>query len=271
MEYTKVKYAVEDKVAYVSMDSPANMNAFDEVMLDELEHAIGVADNDPGVKCIVVGSTTRKAFSSGGDVANMYEGLKAVGKEVFQVEFGKVIAKMANVTLAIRKSKKPVVGAVQGACAGAGFNVALACDYVIATAATVFIQAFAKIGLVPDAGGIWLLTRACGLNKGMELALTADMIFAEDAKNLGFVAEVIDEVDEEDPAFMEAVKKRAKKFTYGPSASYEYMKKLCWESEFQGFEEFVKKEVEAQMACGGTDDFAEGVAAFCEKRRASFK
>jgi enoyl-CoA hydratase/carnithine racemase len=197
----------------------------------------------------------------------MYQGLKEYGKEKFAEEFNQSIAKMANVTIAIRKLSKPVVGAVQGACAGAGFNVALACDYVIATQASVFIQAFVKVGLVPDAGGVYLLTRACGLNKGMELALTGDMLFADDAKTIGFVAEVI----EDDDAFAEAVYKRAKKFTYGPSASYAYMKKLAWESEFKGFEEFVKKEVEYQVICGGTDDFLEGVSAFCEKRKASFK
>lgn len=267
MEFTKVKYAVSEKVAIISMDSPKNMNAFDEVMLDELEEAIHMADADANVKSILLNSTTTKAFSAGGDVASMYDGIKNHPKDEFVSEFGKSIAKMANVTKAIRKSPKPVVGAVQGACAGAGFNVALACDYVIATQASVFIQAFVKLGLIPDAGGIFLLTRACGLNKGMELALTGDMIFADDAKTLGFVAEVI----EDDDAFAEAAMKRAKKFTYGPSTSYEYMKKLCWESEFLGFEAYVKKEVEAQMVCGATDDFFEGVSAFSEKRRASFK
>jgi enoyl-CoA hydratase/carnithine racemase len=267
MEYTKVKYAVEEKIAYVSMNSPKNMNAFDETMLDELEDAIKKADGDPAVKVIVINSTTDKAFSAGGDVGAMYEGLKTAGKEEFQKEFGLSIAKMANVTVAIRKAKKPVVGAVQGACAGAGFNVALACDYVVATSASVFMQAFVKLGLIPDAGGIYLLTRAVGLNKGMELALTADMIFADDAKTLGFVAEVI----EDDDAFKEAVTKRAKKFTFGPSTSYEYMKKLAWEAEFKGFEDFIKEEVKAQMVCGGTDDFAEGVSAFVEKRKAAFK
>ncbi|NLH02087.1 MAG: enoyl-CoA hydratase/isomerase family protein [Clostridiales bacterium] len=267
MEFTKVKYSVADRIATISMDSPKNMNAFDEVMLDELETALKMSEEDANVKCVLLNSTTSKAFSAGGDVAAMYEGIKNNSREAFTTEFGKSIAKMANVTIAIRKLSKPVVAAVQGACAGAGFNVALACDYVIATQASVYIQAFVKIGLVPDAGGIYLLTRSCGLNKGMELALTGDMIFADDAKTLGFVAEVI----EDDDAFAEAAYKRAKKFTYGPSASYAYMKKLAWESEFKGFEEFVKKEVEAQMACGATDDFVEGVSAFCEKRRASFK
>ncbi|MEG1241646.1 MAG: enoyl-CoA hydratase-related protein [Oscillospiraceae bacterium] len=266
MEFTKVNYAVSERVAVISMNSPKNMNAFDETMLDELCEALAMAEKDASVKAVIINSATTKAFSAGGDVGSMYQGIKALGKDGFAPEFGKSITKMANVTIAIKKLSKPVIGAVQGACAGAGFNVALACDYVMATQASVFIQAFVKLGLIPDAGGIFLLTRACGVNKGMELALTGDMIFAADAKALGFVAEVIEDED----TFADAVMKRAKKFTFGPASSYAYMKQLAWESEFQGFEAYVKKEVEAQIACGATDDFVEGVSAFVEKRKASF-
>lgn len=268
MEFTKVKYEVTEKVAIISMDSPKNMNAFDETLLDELVEAFKMADANADVKAILINSTTDKAFSAGGDVAAMYDGVKNHSKEEFIAEFGKSIAKMANVTKAILRSPKPVVGAVQGACAGAGVGVALACDYTMATQASVFMTAFSKLGLVPDAGGIYLLTRAVGLKKASELAMDGgQMVFADDAKELGMVNEVI----EDDDAFAEATLKKAKKFTYGPSASYKYIKELVWESEFKGFDEYVKKEVDAQMACGATDDFAEGVAAFVEKRRASFK
>ncbi len=269
MEYTKIKYAVSERVATISMDSPKNMNAFDGIMLDELEDAIHKADADESVKAILINSTTDKAFSAGGDVAAMYDGMKNNAREAFTEAFGSEIAKMANVTKAILKSPKPVVGAVQGACAGAGIGVALACDYTMATQATVFMTAFSKLGLVPDAGGIYLLTRAVGLKKAAELAMDGgQMVFADDAKALGMINEVI----EDDDAFADAALKRAKKFTYGPAASYNYIKQLVWESEFKnGFEAYVAKEVEAQKACGATDDFFEGVSAFCEKRRASFK
>lgn len=268
MEFTKVKYEVKEKVAIVSMDSPKNMNAFDEIMLDELEAAIKMADENADVKAIIINSSTSNAFSAGGDVAMMYDGIKNHPKDEFIAEFGKSIAKMANVTKAILKSPKPVVAAVQGACAGAGIGVALACDYTMATQASVFMTAFSKLGLVPDAGGIYLLTRAVGLKKATELSMDGgQMVFADDAKALGMVNEVI----EDDDAFAEAVMKKAKKFTYGPSTSYKFIKELVYESEFKGFDEYVKKEVDAQMACGETDDFAEGASAFVEKRRASFK
>ncbi len=267
MDFTKVKYEVKDRVAIISMDSPKNMNAFDEIMLDELEAAIHMADEDASVKSMLINSTTEKAFSAGGDVAAMYDGIKNNAKEDFIREFGKSIGKMANVTKAILKSPKPVVGAVQGACAGAGVGVALACDYTMSTQASVFMTAFSKLGLVPDAGGIYLLTRAVGLKKAVELAMDGgQMVFADDAKALGMINEVI----EDDDAFAEATLKRAKKFTYGPSASYKYIKELVWESEFNGFDAYVKKEVDAQMACGATADFEEGVSGFVEKRRANF-
>ncbi len=268
MEFTKVKYAVDERVAIISMDGAANMNAFDEVLIDELVAAFGMADADANIKAILLNSTSDKAFSAGGDVAAMYDGIKNHAKEEFIVEFGKTIAKMAEVSKAILKSPKPVVAAVQGACAGAGIGVALACDYTMATQASVFMTAFSKLGLIPDAGGIYLLTRAVGLKKANELAMDGgQMVFADDAKALGMVNEVI----EDDDAFAEATLKKAKKLTYGPSASFKYIKELVWESEFKGFDEFVKKEVDAQMACGATDDFAEGVSGFVEKRRATFQ
>ncbi len=268
MDFTKVKYAVEERVAIISMDSPKNMNAFDSVMLNDLVAAFKMAEEDANVKAILLNSTTAKAFSAGGDVSAMHAGQTAGTREEFTEGFGAEISKMADVTKAILKSTKPVVGAVQGACAGAGIGVALACDYTMATQATVFMTAFSKLGLVPDAGGIYLLTRAVGTKKATELAMDGgQMVFADDAKALGMINEVI----EDDDAFAEAALKRAKKFTYGPSASYNYIKKLVWESEFKGFEAYVEKEVEAQKACGATDDFYEGVAAFVEKRRASFK
>ena len=273
MEFTKVKYAVDERVAIISMDNPANMNAFDEVMLDELCDALAKADADKDVKAVIINSTNTDkfpspAFSAGGDVKAMYDGMKNNPKDLFVQEFGKSIAKMANVTKAIKMLSKPVVGAVQGACAGAGVGVALACDYVMATETSVFMTAFSKLGLVPDAGGIYLLTRAVGLKKAAELAMDGgQMVFADDAKALGMINEVI----EDDDAFAEAALKKAKKFTYGPSASYKYIKELVWESEFNGFDAYVKREVDAQMACGATDDFKEGVGGFVEKRRPSFK
>ena len=265
MDLTKVTYNVEGRVAVVSMNAPKNLNAFDEQMLADLCEAFRMAGEDDNVKVVLLNSTTPQAFSAGGDIGMFYAGLKEKGVENFGAEFGPSIAKMANVTRAMKQLPKPIVGAIQGACAGAGFNVALACDYLVAAEHSVFMQAFVKLGLIPDAGGLYLLTRAVGVNKGLQLALTGENVTATQGKDLGFVAEVLP-----DEGFVESAMKVAKKLSFGPATSYACMKKLVWESEFKGFEEFVKAEVEAQSVCAGTDDFAEGVFAFVEKRQAAF-
>lgn len=262
MEFKKVQYVVnkEEKLAVISMDSPKNLNAFDAALIDELVAALKLSDEDPDVKAVILNSTGR-AFSAGGDIGTMYKGLKAG-----ELNFSEDIEKMATVSLAIKKLTKPVVAACNGAVAGAGFNVALACDYVVAAEDAVFIQAFVNIGLVPDAGGLYLLTRAVGVNKAAELAMTGRPVTAKEGQQLGFVAQVV-----EPDAVQAAAVKAAKRFAAGPSNSFKYMKQLIMESSFKDFEEYIKKEVEAQTICGDTEDFAEGVYAFVEKRKPNYK
>lgn len=260
MEFKKIKYEVQDNIATVSMDSPKNLNAFNEELIDELVVALGMCEKDPGVKVVVLGSTG-KAFSAGGDIGAMYQGIKGGN-----LDFGGSIAKMAQVSLAIKKLSKPVIAAVFGAAAGAGFNVALACDYVVAADNASFIQAFVNIGLIPDAGGLYLLTRAVGANKACELAMTGRPVSAAEGKQLGFVAEVVPAEE-----FQAAVAKAAKRMAAGPRNSYAEMKRLMWESEFKDFESYVAEEVKSQVICGDTEDFKEGVCAFVEKRRPSYQ
>lgn len=262
MEYTKVKYAVdtEKRVAIVSLDSPSNLNAFNGTLIDELVDACGKCEADPNVKAVILNSTGR-AFSAGGDIGAMYKGIKTN-----TLNFSEDIRKMAEVSIAIKKLTKPVIASCNGAVAGAGFNLALACDYIIADENAMFMQAFVNIGLIPDAGGFYLLTRAVGVNKAMELALTGRPVKAEEAKALGFVAKVVKAED-----LAAETMKIAAGFAKGPSASYKFMKSLVWESDFKGLEEFVKAEVEAQTTCGDTEDFKEGVCAFVEKRTPKFQ
>lgn len=259
MEFTKVNYKTEGKTAIISMNSPKNLNAFDETLIDELVEALHLADEDPQVKAVLLNSTC-KAFSAGGDIGAMYMGIKNN-----DLDFAGAIAKMASVTVAIKKLTKPVICAVRGAAAGAGFNVALACDYVIADESAMFMQAFVNIGLIPDAGGFYLLTRAVGVNKATELAMTGRPVPAQEAKDLGFVAQVVK--PEEFDAAVEATMKR---FTYGPSVSFAEMKRLIWESDFKNFEDYIQEEVRSQTICGETADFKEGICAFVEKRKPAF-
>ncbi|MEG2175711.1 MAG: enoyl-CoA hydratase-related protein [Oscillibacter sp.] len=259
MEYTKLIYAVEGGVATVSLNSPKNMNAFDETLLDELVAAFGEAEGNRAVRAVILNSTG-KNFSGGGDIGAMYMGIQKN-----DLDFDSSIAKMASVTVCIKKMTKPVIAAVSGAVAGAAFNVALACDFCIAAEDSKFIQAFVGIGLIPDAGGFYLLTRAVGVNKAAELAMSGRPVGAEEAKNLGFVCQTCPP-----DALAEAAQKLAGKLSVGPALAYAKMKELLYESSFSDFEDYIRHEVAAQTACGASDDFKEGVCAFVEKRRPNF-
>lgn len=262
MELKKVQYNVskEDRIAVISMDSPKNLNAFDVAFIDELVYALKLGEEDPDVRAVLINSTGR-AFSAGGDIANMYRGLKTG-----ELNFEEDIKKMALVSMTIKQMSKPVVAACNGAVAGAGFNMALACDYIVAAEDAVFMQAFVNIALVPDAGGFYLLTRAVGVNKAMELAMTGRSVSAQEGKQLGFVAQISTAEELHQSSY-----KAAKRFAAGPSKAFAQMKKLIWESDFKDFEAYVEEEVKSQILCGDTSDFKEGVSAFVEKRRPDYE
>lgn len=260
MDLTKVKYSVSGSVALICLDSPKNLNAFDEVLIDEVVYALRCAKQDGEIRAVIL-SSSGKNFSAGGDIGSMYKGLKDG-----TLDFNTLISKMAAISLAIKQLPKPVIAAVSGAVAGASFNVALACDFCIAADNAQFIQAFVNVGLVPDGGGFYLLTRAVGVNKAAELAMTGRAVGAAEAKALGFVCEVCppDELEQR-------AQQLAQRLAAGPSMSYAEMKRLIMVSDFRDFEDYIKEEVKSQVACAETEDFKEGVSAFVEKRKARFQ
>ena len=259
MEFIKINYSVENFVAKVVLNSPQNINALDEAMLDELIEVLEVIEQDDAVKVVVL-TGSGKGFSAGGDIKAMYAALKSGA-----MDFGDAIVKAGRVSLNIKKLSKPVIAAVHGAVAGAGVNVALACDFCIAAEDTQFIEAFVKLGLVPDAGGIYLLTRAMGVNKATELVMTGRPVSANEALQLGMVNSVVPKDQLE-----EVVHKMAKKLVFAPANSLAGMKALIFESEYKGFEEYLALEDQIQKKCGNTEDFKEGVLAFAEKRKPTF-
>lgn len=259
MDFKKIEYSVENNVARIILNSPKNLNALDEPMLDELLQVLEMIENDAEVKAVII-SGSGNGFSAGGDIKTMYMTLKA-GK----MEFGDAIAKAGKVSLGLKKLSKPVIAAVHGAVAGAGVNVALACDFCIASEETQFIQAFVNLGLVPDAGGIYLLTRIVGINKATEMVMTGRPVSANEALQVGMVNNVVaaDKLEE-------AVQKLAKKLVSSPANSLAGIKALIFESEYKGFSDYLELEDELQKKCGNTEDFKEGVFAFAEKRKAVF-
>lgn len=153
-----------------------------------------------------------------------------------------------------------------GAVAGAAFNMVLAADICIASTNSRFIQAFVNVGLAPDAGGMFLLTRSIGMNRAMQLAMTGEAVTAERAREYGFVYKVCE------PELLEKTTDRlCARLAKGPELSFKAMKEMMWASVFSGWDEYAKLEVHLQTTLGFSEDFKEGVRAFAERRRPNFQ
>ena len=200
-------------------------------------------------------------FSAGGDLTEME---RAVNEGDTESLF-EIVELVAEISMAMKCLPKPVIMSLQGAAAGAAFNMALAADFVVAANNVRFIQAFVNVGLAPDAGGLFLLTRSIGMNRAMHIVMTGEAVSAEKGKELGFVYKVC-ELEDLETATRRLVEKLAK----GPAQSYRVMKEMMWNSFLSGWEEYKKFEVENQCALGLSEDFKEGVRAFTERRRPKF-
>jgi len=260
MAFEKIEYEVSNSIAVISLNTPKNLNAFDELMVDDVLLALSNAEEDKAVRAIVI-KGNGPAFSAGGDIGMMYRGIKSG-----EFDFSGEVKKIAQISINIKKSSKPVIASVHNVVAGAAFNIALACDFCIASEETKFIQAFVNIGLIPDAGGLYLLSRAVGANRAIQLAMTGKPVMANEGLALGFVSKLSTK-----ETLAEDTMKMAQKIASGPAQSYKHMKELLYQSEFTDFEAYVEKEIEAQIHCGELPDFIEGVSAFVEKRKSKFE
>ena len=260
MEFTSILYSVENGIARITLNTPENLNALNETMILDLLHGLQEAEKDEAVKVVVIGANGR-AFSGGGDIREMIEGAK---KDV--VIFDKTVGPVGKISMTMRKMKKPVIASVFGAVAGAAFNIAVAADFCIAADNSKFIQAFINIGLIPDAGGLYLLTRSIGINRATHLTMLGTPVSAAQGLDYGFVYQVCppEQLEEE-------TGRLAQRLASGPLTSYGFIKELIYESQFKGYEEYSLMEAEKQIACGFTDDFKEGVFAFGEKRSPNFQ
>ena len=260
MEFNKIRYSVSDKVASIVLNSPKNLNALDEPMLDELIVALDKCAEDESVRAVIIAGEG-KSFSAGGDIGFMLKGL-----ETGNMVLGAAVRKVGVAGLRIRNLRKPVIASIQGAAAGAGFNLALLCDFRIAAENSKFIQAFVNIGLVPDMGGTFLLTRMLGAARATELIMTGRVVKAEEALSLGLVNKVV---------AVEELKKTtlqfADKLSNLPGVALGNMKTLVNRAAFFGFENDLDNETEYQIQCAKTEDFKEGIKAFVEKRKPNFQ
>jgi 2-(1,2-epoxy-1,2-dihydrophenyl)acetyl-CoA isomerase len=249
-----VKVEVQDGIHRVTMNRPEVMNALNREMRRELLAALRAGHS---ARVIVLEGSGR-GFCSGQDLSDA-QGLEAAGFEaILNEEYVPMIR-------AITEAPVPVIAAVNGAAVGAGANLALACDLVIACESAVFIQAFTRIGLIPDAGGTSFLPRRVGLQRAMGAALLAEPVTARQAVDWGMIWEAVP-----DDRFAEVVVARAAKLAAGPTGAYAALKQALRGAFDQSLAAQLAVEARLQGVCGASEDFKEGVAAFLEKRAPRF-
>ena len=257
MDYQTIKVTISDEgVATVTLNRPDVMNALSTQMRAELLHALREA---PKSARVLVLTGAGKAFCSGQDLGDRTRLGAADLERTLRDEYVPMLR-------AIYDCPIPTISAVNGAAAGAGANLALAADVVIATESAVFLQAFTRIGLIPDAGGTYWLPRQMGFAKAMGAALFAEPISAQQASDWGMIWECV-----VDDAFDAHWKARAAKLASGPTVAYQGVKESLRKTYENGLEDQLLLEARLQGNIGQTRDFQEGVLAFLDKRPAKFE
>ena len=262
MTYKCLLYEVKDGVATLTLNRPERLNALGDTLREDLHDAVTAAAADPDVRVIII-TGAGKGFCAGGDVKAMNEG-KERGAARPLME--RVAPGRDRTVLALRDAPKPVIAAVNGAAAGAGMNLALACDIRIASTAAKFAQAFVKRGLHPDWGGTYFLPRVVGTAKACELIFTGDVIDAEQALRLGIVSAV-----HPPETLMAAAHTLARKIADGPPIAIRLAKRAIYHSLECDLRQALEFETYAQNICFETDDAREGISAFVEKRPPAFR
>jgi len=248
---------IENGVAVLSLNRPEKYNSFNREMALELQAQLDLCGQNPAVRCIVI-TGIGKGFCAGQDLG------EATGTP--NLDFRKMVEEHYNrLVLLLRHIEKPVIAAVNGVAAGAGANLALACDFVLASKSASFIQAFSKISLIPDTGGTFFLPRLVGLQRALALAFTADKVSAEEALQMGMAYKWF-----EDDAFEAGWKKMAMGLAQMPTKAFGLTKRAMNQSFQNTLEQQLELEKELQAAAGTTKDFKEGVQAFLEKRMPVF-
>ncbi len=256
MEDATVLWEQEAGVAIVTLNRPEVLNAFNDRMAEELLDALRRAERDPEVRCLVLTGAGR-AFCSGQDLRERAGGGFSYAQHV-RARYVPVIAK-------IQALEKPVVAAVNGVAAGAGASLALACDLRVAAEEASLLQAFARIGLVPDSGATYFLPRMVGLAKAFELCYLAEPLPAPEAARLGLVNWVVPGAQ-----VLAKAKEVAGRLAAGPTRAYGMAKRALYRNLRADLLDALDYEAMLQEAAGRTEDHREGVQAFLEKRPPRF-
>ena len=251
-----ILFTVADRVATITLNRPEVLNSFRRSMARELLDALDRVRGDDDVRSVVLTGSGR-GFCAGQDLA------EAAPKDQPIPDLGAIVRDSYNpVIRAIRKLEKPVLCAVNGVAAGAGANLAFACDIVFASSAATFIQSFAKIGVIPDSGGTFILPRIVGLHRATIMTMLAEKMSAEQAREWGLVYMIT-----EPEALIETVVGTARQLASQPTRALGLIKRGFNKSLGVDLDDQLDFEEELQREAGATADYAEGVRAFLEKRK----
>jgi 2-(1,2-epoxy-1,2-dihydrophenyl)acetyl-CoA isomerase len=256
---SSIELHIENDIAFVWLNRPEVFNSFNREMALSLQDTLDACERNDTVRAIVI-SGRGKAFCAGQDLKEVTSPELNPGfKKILEEHYGPIILRIRNI-------EKPIMAAVNGVAAGAGANIALACDIVVAHEQANFIQAFSLIGLIPDSGGTFFLPRLVGFQKASALSMLGDKISAEEAERLGMIYKTVPDTEYED-----TIKKLALKLANMPTKALGLIKKTLNQSLKNDLENQLALESKHQIEASGTADYAEGVAAFIEKRKPNFK
>jgi 2-(1,2-epoxy-1,2-dihydrophenyl)acetyl-CoA isomerase len=259
-DFRNIVLALSEGVATITLNRPDRLNAFNDAMHAEMREALARIGSDGTVRTLILTGAGR-AFCAGQDLSD-----RSVKPGDAPRDLGASLEANYNpLVLALRALPLPVLCAVNGVAAGAGASIALACDIVVAARSASFIQAFSKLGLVPDCGGTYFLTRSLGAPRALGLALFGERLNAEQAQSWGLIWKCVDDV-----ALLSTVRALAAQLAAGPTRGFALTKQAIYIAEQRALAAQLDLERDFQRELGHTRDYREGVAAFLEKRAPLF-
>ena len=254
----EIRSQFENGILTLSLNRPDVFNSFNRTMALQLQAELDRCATDATIRVVVL-TGEGKAFCAGQDLAEATDPNGPALQQIVAEHYNPIILKL-------RHLEKPVIAAVNGVAAGAGANIALACDIIVAKESASFIQAFSKIGLIPDSGGTFMLPRLVGVQKAMALMLTAEKVSAADAEKMNMIYKAI-----ADDAFEHYVDQLSAQLAQMPTTGFGLTKKAVNAALCNTLEHQLALEEQLQTQAGQTHDFKEGVSAFLEKRKPEFK
>lgn len=256
--YQTINFSIENNIATIELNRPDKLNAFSKTMHDEFYSILKQVASNDALRCVLITGAGR-GFCAGQDLGERKSGEP--------MDLGETLEKGYNTNLRILKTiRTPIICAVNGVAAGAGANIALNCDIVVATESAKFIQSFSQVGLVPDCNGSWILPKLIGMARAKAITMLAEPVSAKKAEDWGMIYACYT-----DDEYFEAVDKLVNKIASRPTLALANTKELIEKSYACSYDEQLDNERDVQRVMGLSHDFKEGVAAFAEKRKPEFK